>query len=568
MKSAAIIGCGRPPQSNAGHKVGWGIAYAHAEGYLKAFPDIELYAVEPLAENREAFARRVGLPAERCFVSAEALYARTRPDCVSICTWPGLHVPQAKAAMDHGVSAVVVEKPIGVSGAEVYNLIEHAHWKKARVAVAHQRRYEPWYEQARSIIADGVLGQNLVIEARVGDDWDILSWTTHWFDMANYLFDATPKRVLAGVDFTGQRRYGHAVENASIIFADYGPSRQATFVTGPAALPGGGVAVRGERGLMQIDQTLKLWTTEGYREIRSPEMAFTDAYAAMFRDFWHNGDDSRCALKHCAAATLTAFAAYESACTQRYVSLPLRTQYAALEVLSHPPTPKPSPSLRIAVLADAHHEWTLDGVTQSGRDGLIDALKALGHSVKFIEASAELTDDAFDGIDVLTIYHTQVKTLPGHRQQVGRWLERRRPLLVSHCGIGAYADWEQFRTAIGRHWVWGGESLPPSRHPHVPCELTVDDPDRFQVPWEAAWLPGDEMYQALGESAAIIPLATAIAPDQSRQVYAWQVADRPNIVAFLPGHRADAFSLPAVRDGMKACLKLLVAADGADVHHG
>ena len=38
---------------------------------------------------------------------------------------------------------------------------------------------------------------------------------------------------MAGLDHTGQRRYRHSVEDASVVFADYPEHRQAIFITGP-----------------------------------------------------------------------------------------------------------------------------------------------------------------------------------------------------------------------------------------------------------------------------------------------------------------------------------------------
>lgn len=561
MHTATIIGCGKPGSPQDG-KVGWGIAYAHAEGYRATFPDIVLSAVDPNPENLAAFADKYAIPAARRFASAEAMYDAGVPDAMSVCTWPPLHVPLALDAARRGVKAITVEKPLGLHGFEIQELLDTAARTKARVAVAHQRRYEPPFVKARDLIREGVLGDRLVLDARVGDNWDILSWTVHWFDMANFLFDvAAPQWVLAGVDHTGQRRYGHAVENASTIFAQYEQDRQGVFITGPADAPfGTGISVRGSRGMMVVGRTVRLWTTDGYREVTANDMPFHGAFAALFADLWRTvGNDgiSDCDIIHCAVATQMAYAAHESARTMRKVTFPLTTWYPPLEVVQHAGERDASggAALRIALLADGHHVWP--GVAVSGRDGLAESLRALGHSVTVLDAAAELADDALASADVLVLYHTQVKTRASHRAVVGRWFEAGRPVVVSHCGIGAYADWPEFRGWIGRYWVWGGDpKLPPSRHPHVACTVSVDDAQRFAVPWHEAWLPPDEMYQGLGESSPVRVLATARDDAGREQVYAWQVEAHPNVVAWLPGHRADMFALDVIRDGLAASLQL------------
>ncbi|MEX0776341.1 MAG: Gfo/Idh/MocA family oxidoreductase [Phycisphaeraceae bacterium] len=578
MKTAAVIGCGRVPAKPVpGHKVGWSIGYAHGQGYREAFPQVELYAVDPSADNLAAFGEKHGIPASRRFASAEALYAAVTPEAVSICTWPGLHIPLARQAVERGVKAIAVEKPLGVNGAEIHEFMDLSQRKGARVAVAHQRRYEPAFVKAREMIQQGMLGERLVVEARVGGDWDILSWTVHWFDMANFLFDATPQWVLAGIDHQGERRYGHAVENASVIVAQYPGSRQAMFITGPEALPQGGVTVRGERGLLEIADSLKLWTTEGYREVAAGEARFASAFAAMLYDLWQSvgasgasGEAamSRCDIRRCAVATQMAYAAHESARTQRRVALPLHTWFAPLEVMQHPVRPERTSPWRIALLADVHCDWP--GMHMSGRDGLHDALVALGHEVTLLDATAELEPDALARTDLLVIYHTQRATAASHRAVLTPWFAASRPVVISHCGIGAYADWPEYRRWIGRYWVWGDEAcadLPASGHPHVPCTLRVDDPQRFALSWREAWLPTDEFYQTLGAASDVRTLVTA-STDGHEQAYAWQVVEHPHVVVWLPGHRADMFALAAVRDGLAASLALAMASARATAPAG
>jgi len=277
----------------------------------------------------------------------------------------------------------------------------------------------------------------------------------------------------------------------------------------------------------------------------------------LFTDLWasaHGGETSRCDISKTATATLMAYAAHESARTQKRVSFPLQTGFAPLEVLQHPPKPHHEPSHKIAVIADAHHEWP--DVSMSGRDGLCEALKSLGHQVTLLDATVDLPPNPLADADVVVLYHTQHKTKPSHRAALEPWFTAGRPVVIAHCGIGAYPDWPEFRKWSGLYWVWGGENLPPSGHPHVPCDIRVDDPERFAVPWSEAWLPMDEMYQKLGPGSAIRTLATAVAPDGKEQVYAWQVIDHPNMVAWLPGHRSDMFTLDVVKDGLQASLRL------------
>jgi len=74
-RKAAIIGCGSTKITG---KTGWAIGYAHANGYLAADPAIELYGVDPNAENAAAFGEKYGIPASRLFKST-ASYMQQSP---------------------------------------------------------------------------------------------------------------------------------------------------------------------------------------------------------------------------------------------------------------------------------------------------------------------------------------------------------------------------------------------------------------------------------------------------------------------------------------------------------
>ena len=182
----------------------------------------------------------------------------------------------------------------------------------------------------------------------------------------------------------------------------------------------------------------------------------------------------------------------------------------------------------------------------------------MGHTVRMSDATQPLANDALAGCDVLVVYHTQRKTCDTHRRVVGEWLAAGKPVVVSHCGIGAYADWPEYRKAIGRYWVWGGEDRAPSGHPHLSCKLDLLDPS-FDTGWSEAWLPIDEVYVQLGESGAVKSLVKAVTETGIEQDYAWQVVDHPNVVVWLPGHRADMFALDAIRTGLTASIRLAKA---------
>jgi predicted dehydrogenase len=553
MKTAVILGCGK----RTGTKEGFAIGHAHARGYRAAVPDVELYAVDPDADNLRAFAEQFQLPAARLFSSTQALYAAVSPEMVSICTWPALHRPQVIEAVQAGVKGIICEKPMALDGSEIGEMLAACDKRGVKLAIAHQRCYEPAYIKAREIMRSGVLGENMTVDGRVGDGWDILSWTVHWFDMAAWLLDARPVSVLAGVDHNGTRRYSHAVEDSSIVHVEYDNGSQATFCTGPQVAGGAMMSVRGTGGMLHISGSgVRVWSREGYREIPvDGSLGYHVLMREMF-DAVERNTPIACDAHRTADATRVAFAAHESARLQKRIALPATTRFAPLEILQHPPK-RPRAAGHAVLVADAHHFEAAIGL--SGRDGVISAIHAVGvEKLTVIDAGTrELTPADLADADLLLIYHTRRTSTPAEREAVSGWVKAGRPLAILHCGIGAYADWQQYRQWCGLYWIWHDEGAPVrSGHPHEPCQINIDD-STFAVPWEEAWLPRDEVYIRLGQGDPVDLLGTARLPDGQAWPMAWRNQKQRNIAVLAPGHRYDVWQLPVMHDALRAIIGLV-----------
>lgn len=413
MKTVAIIGCGK----RGTDKEGWAIGHAHAQGYLKSGHDVRILGVDVSPENLNVFGEAFNLSTSQLFSSAEALYAACTPDIVSICTWPALHHPMMLEAIQKGVKGIACEKPFATDTAQIREIEAKAAKAGTRIVVAHQRRCDAYADAFRQVISEGTLGDNLQVIAHVGDDWDILSWTTHWFDMANYLFEAPPAWVLAGMQIGENHRYKHAVEDASVVYADYGKRGSGLFLTGPGK--GCSFRLHGDKGVARIGKTgIDCATFEGFRHVPFPAKSRV-GFAGMLDQLitWMDGGpEARCSIGRSAVATEMAFAAQESARTGQKIELPLtRALFAPLEVVQHP----------------------------------------------------------------------------------------------VHTG------------------------------------------------WHSAWLPQDEVFVALKESA---PVEIGLTATISSGIFpaAWRLKEKPHIGAWMPGHRRDAWNVPAMRDGIARTLLSLL----------
>ena len=543
MRTAAVIGCGRRREG----KEGWAIGHAHAAGYLAAFADLQLTGVDPDQANRHAFAERFDLPEDRLFASTQALYAAMKPQVVSICTWPSLHAEQVIEAAEAGVRGIICEKPMAMDPGEIERMLDACRRHNVRLAVAHQRAYDPSFVALKRLIGDGAMGRSLVLEARVGDNWDMLSWSVHWFDMAAWLFDADARWVLAGVDHSGQRRYQHAVEDASIVLAQFPDQRQAVFITGPQVTGGSSFIVRGEDGMAAIqDEKLLLWNRDGFGQVELPAVdlpGFAGLAAEMFSAIEQDGP-LRLDASRSARATLLAFAAHESACTQRRVHLPPDFKYAPLEVLQRPMRSSIH-GRRCLLLADDHFG-------SGGRAGLSQAIEAItGIPPRDKDAAAGLSEADLADVDVLLLYHTQRQADADTQRALTEWVESGRPLVAVHAALGAWPGWSEYRQWIGRHWVCGDEGGTPSSHPHEASELETAAGDPLNLGLHGAWLPRDEVFINLADSTPCIDGLTAQIPQGSFPA-AWRSAQRPNVAVWVPGHRGDIWRLAVMRWGLAA----------------
>ncbi len=543
LKKVAVIGCGKAKEGQEG----WAIGHAHG-GALTALSDqVELYGVDLSAENLAAFGERFELPGEQLFASTDALYEAFVPDAVAICTWPKLHAPMAMEAMEKGVKGIVLEKPIALNAGEIRMLVNKAKETGTAISIAHQRIHSAFFQTCKRIADSGVLGEPLSVYAHVGDHWDILSWTTHWFDLANYMLGSAPDTVLAGMDVTDKRLYQHAVENASIIFAEYPDQKSATFLTGP--LTGASFQIRGPGGmLLQEGNDVLVLTAEGVERHPIPEAEndFVMTYRELFAEM-EGGREALLSINRCRYATEMAYAAHESVRTSRKVSLPLEVDFAPLEVMQHSPVSKLK-GIRALLYADAHFG-------SGGREGIADALTTLSGTAPTVIDAEELGITAKDvqDIDVIVIYHTQSEVDDVTRKVLTDWVNSGKALSIVHAGLGAWPEWSEYHTWCGLIWEWG-----VSTHPYSPAVIQTTETADVTFPFAEAWLPKDEVFIKLKQTSELILDATATI--ESGEIYpaAWHPAALPNVGCWMPGHLRSSWKVPSMVEGFGSVLERIL----------
>lgn len=191
-----VVGCGNMGTSHAR-------AYHHLAGDFRI---VGLVARGAASRNRLA-TELGGLPT---FADFEQAYAATKPDVVSINTYPETHAAIARTAL-RGGSHVFVEKPLAETVAEAESIVALARQHGRKVVVGYILRVHPawqkFIEVARTLGKPLVMRMNLNQQSR-GKDWQthkalmnsmspIVDCGVHYVDVMCQMTRSRPVRVSA-----------------------------------------------------------------------------------------------------------------------------------------------------------------------------------------------------------------------------------------------------------------------------------------------------------------------------------------------------------------------------------
>ena len=127
------------------------------------------------AERGRAFGATVGVAPERCYATVEDLvqHESGRADGIrlaSIVTPNALHAPAARTLLQSGIH-VMCEKPMAVSRAEAAELQAMAGQRGLVFALAHAYSAYAMVHEARALIAQGVIGRVVMVQAQYASGW-------------------------------------------------------------------------------------------------------------------------------------------------------------------------------------------------------------------------------------------------------------------------------------------------------------------------------------------------------------------------------------------------------------
>ncbi|MHB1452712.1 MAG: Gfo/Idh/MocA family protein [Saccharofermentanales bacterium] len=172
---------------------------------LESFDQIECAGTYDINPARQQYARSVGL---KTYESFEDLLADDSVDIVTVATPNDTHKKLVIAALEAG-KAVVCEKPVTLSSADLIEMTECADRCGAFFTVHQNRRWDEDYLIMKKIFEDKLLGDIFNIESRVHGsrgipgDWRgrreqgggmVLDWGVHILDQ---LLQMVPEKIVS-----------------------------------------------------------------------------------------------------------------------------------------------------------------------------------------------------------------------------------------------------------------------------------------------------------------------------------------------------------------------------------
>jgi predicted dehydrogenase len=326
-----IIGCGS-------------IARAHAHGWTTC-ANTELVALADITpEARQEFGDTFGIASDKRYADLREMLDREQLDIVSVCLWHGQHAPAVVAAAARRPKVILCEKPMATSLGEAEQMLIAAQRNKVKLAIGHQRRFLPGWNEARRLVAEGAIGQPRRLWSIVADG--LLNWGTHTIDMMRFIMGDPAATAVIGSVQRATDRYERAlrIEDSCAGIIQFANGAQAVIESDltPRELASINCTFYGTEGVLEVDENnvrLMNADTNGWRTISESTQGhiFRDAFAAQadgIVDWLEGRVESYRGEAHNAYAVLEIMMAlYESARLHEVTRLPLATRVNPLDLM-------------------------------------------------------------------------------------------------------------------------------------------------------------------------------------------------------------------------------------------
>ena len=323
----AFIGTGRPQGTEGA--TGFGLAYRHADGFLKTGRCTVAACADLDAGAGALFAEKYSLP--KTYTDYHEMLAAEKPDIVDVCTWPHQHAAIVIDAARAGVKAIHCEKPMATTWADAQEMVRVCDENGVALSFNHQRRMLGPFESAKKRLDDGAIGKLVSLHGNCSDLYD---WGTHWLNMFFYYQNESPASwVMAQADFRKDHTiFGVAMESQGLIEFGFADGVRAFLTTGEHSHGDAAQRLIGTEGMMEVRWDapyLRLMNAQssGWQTIEQPDdLHDWDAISrgiADLVDALGTGREPLLSAHFALKSTEIIFAAYESSRRRCRIDLPL-----------------------------------------------------------------------------------------------------------------------------------------------------------------------------------------------------------------------------------------------------
>lgn len=184
---AALVGVGRMGAFIDNEVAGRGpsLPYSHSAGY-EASERTELIAgADMRQEVLDKFGERYGVPASGLYTDFREMILKEQPDILSIATQPHQRAEVALFAIENGVKALYVEKPLCASMAEADALLAACKKHGTVLNMGTNRRWHPGFQDMRAVIESGEYGK--LVALSINHRGTLFNTQSHWIDTLRVL---------------------------------------------------------------------------------------------------------------------------------------------------------------------------------------------------------------------------------------------------------------------------------------------------------------------------------------------------------------------------------------------
>jgi len=231
---SVIVGCGRMG--------------AHHAALLAQMHEFELVGVcDQSDEAAKGLSEQLGVKA---WSDLTELLRAEEPESVSICTSSASHAALTRVAAQSNARGIYCEKPMATNLADARAMKQACDREGVLLVVNHQRRVGADMLKARELLANGAIGEPLVMRLECAGDF--LSDGSHLVNSMAFLAEgeevesiwaqmsfekASIPSGVSGFDASTGERYGHIVESACFAIVQFKSGLRAEFFTGDARQP-------------------------------------------------------------------------------------------------------------------------------------------------------------------------------------------------------------------------------------------------------------------------------------------------------------------------------------------